>query len=267
VDERALTAEALPGDPAEDLAFALHLADLAARVTLAAFGGRQRVELKPDATPVTAVDVAAERAIRDEITATYPDDGVLGEEHGLEVRAGERVWIVDPIDGTKLFAEGIPLWTTLIGLRAGGRVVAGVADAPALGTRYHASAGRGAFRGEEPLAVSGVSRLADAFVVHSPIDEWVAAGHLDALVRVTSAARATRGLSDAWAHLLVAQGSADALVEHEPCFEWDFAATSVIVEEAGGRITTFDGAPPVAGRGLVVTNGAVHAETLGVLAG
>jgi histidinol-phosphatase len=264
VDERVLTERSAH---AEDLAFALHLADVAASVTRAAFGGRQRVELKADRTPVTAIDVAAERAIRDEVAATYPADGVLGEEGGADVRDGERVWIVDPIDGTKLFAHGVPLWTTLIALRERGRLVVGVADAPALGERYHASLGGGAFRGDDPLAVSDVDGLADSFVVHSPVDEWSASGDLEALLRVLGTARATRGLSDAWGQLLVAQGSVEALVEHEPCFEWDFAATSVIVSEAGGRITTLEGEPATPGRSLLVTNGRVHDEALASLRG
>jgi histidinol-phosphatase len=263
MDERVLTQGSLD----EALAFAHHLADVAARVTREAFGGRLAVRLKADATPVTELDGAAERAIRDEIAATYPGDGVIGEEQGSDAAAAERVWVVDPIDGTKLFADGIPLWTTLIALRERGRVVVGVADAPALGERYHATLGGGAFRGDVPLAISGVDRLADALVLHSPFEDWMPGEELASLGRVASAARATRGLSDAWGQLLVAQGSAEVLIEHEPCFEWDFAATSLIVEEAGGRITTFDGHPPTAGRELLASNGAVHEETLACLIG
>jgi histidinol-phosphatase len=174
------------------------------------------------------------------------------------------VWVVDPIDGTKLFAEGIPLWTTLIALRERGRVVVGVADAPALGERAHASAGGGAWRGERPIRVSDVTALADALVLHSPVEGWLAHG-LPALARLASSARATRGISDGWAQLLVAQGSADAYVELEPCFEWDWAATGLIVAEAGGRVTAFDGGAPSAGRGLVATNGALHEATLGIV--
>jgi histidinol-phosphatase len=258
MDQRDLTA---------DLRFALHLADVASEVTMAWFGHRLPVELKADDTPVTEVDLAVERAIRAVVAAERPGDGVHGEEEGLDAGANGRVWLVDPVDGTKLFAEGIPLWTTLIGLWVDGEVVVGVADAPALGERYHATRGGGAWRDGRRLRVSTVGRLADAFVVHSGLEEWVAAERDDALRRVALCARRTRGLSDAWAQLLVAQGSAEVLLEHEPCFEWDFAATGVIVEEAGGRLSTFDGSPPSPGRGLLVSNRLVHDEALALLAG
>ena len=248
-----------------DLAFAHELADAAAAVTLAWFGERLPVELKADATPVTEVDRRAERAIRQAIAERFPADGVLGEEEGESPGSSGRRWIVDPVDGTKLYAEGIPLWTTLIGLEVDGEIVLGVADAPALGDRYHAARGEGAWRGEKRLGVSDVSSLADSFVAHSAIDEWIAGGHEGRLHAVAARARRTRGLSDAWAHLLVAQGSVEILLEHEPCQRWDWAATEVIVEEAGGRLTTLDGATPAVGRDLLVSNGRVHDEVLGVL--
>jgi histidinol-phosphatase len=258
VDERDLS---------QDLVFALHLADVASAITMRWFGHRLPVELKEDDTPVTEVDRAVERAIREEIASAFPGDGVLGEEEGLHAGTNGRRWLIDPVDGTKLFAEGIPLWTTLIGLREGDRVVVGVADAPALGDRYHATRGGGAWRDERRLRVSEVAELSEAFVVHSGVEEWVAGERDDSLLRVASKARRTRGLSDAWAQLLVAQGSAELLMEHEPCFEWDWGATSVIVEEAGGRLSTFAGGAPNPGQDLLVTNGLVHDETLGVIAG
>jgi histidinol-phosphatase len=257
VDERDLT---------KDLAFALHLADVASEITMSWFGHRLPVELKADDTPVTEVDRAVERAIREEIAAAFPGDGVHGEEEGLDAGTSGRLWLIDPVDGTKLFAEGIPLWTTLIGLREDGAVVVGVADAPALGDRYHATRGGGAWRDDRRLRVSEVGHLSDAFVVHSGVEEWVAGSRDGSLLRVVSRARRTQGLSDAWAQLLVAQGSAELLMEHEACFEWDWAATSVIVEEAGGRLSTFAGQAPTPGQDLLVTNGLVHDEVLGVIA-
>jgi histidinol-phosphatase len=252
---------------ADDLGFALHLADVAAEITMSWFGHRLPVELKADATPVTEVDRAVERALREEIGATFPGDAVLGEEEGLEEGTDGRLWLIDPVDGTRLFAEGIPLWTTLIGLRVDREVTLGVADVPALGDRYHATRGGGAWRGDRRLRASDVDSLAEAFVVHSGLEEWMAGERDGSLLRVASRARNTRGLSDAWAQLLVAQGSAELLMEHEPCFEWDFAATSVIVEEAGGRLSTFAGGPPASGRDLLVTNGLVHDEALAAIAG
>jgi histidinol-phosphatase len=253
-------------DLTADLALAMELADAAAEVTLAWFGDRLPVELKADATPVTEVDRRAERAIRDRLAERAPDDAVLGEEHGHSDGRSGRTWVIDPVDGTKLYAEGIPLWTTLIALSVDGRPVLGVADAPALGARYHAVRGGGAWRDEHRLATSDVGALAEAFVGHSPLEEWMSTGDEPRLYEVARRARRTRGLSDGWAHLLVAQGSMEALVEHEPCFPWDWAATEVIVEEAGGRITTLEGAAPAAGSTLLVTNGQVHDELVSTLA-
>jgi len=253
-------------DLSADLGFAHELADAAAEVTMSWFGHRLPVELKDDATPVTEVDRRAEQAIRAAIAARYPADAVLGEEAGLQEGTNGRRWVIDPVDGTKLYAEGIPLWTTLIALEVDGEPVVGVADAPAIGDRYHATRGGGGWRGERRLRVSSVTALAGSFVAHSAMEEWIAGGRSDALMRVAAGARRTRGLSDAWAHLLVAQGSVEALLEHEPCQMWDWAATGLIVEEAGGRLSTLGGAPPVAGGDLLVSNGVVHREVVDVLA-
>jgi histidinol-phosphatase len=253
-------------DLTSDLGLAMELANAAAVVTLAWFGDRLPVELKADASPVTEVDRAAESAIRDRLAERAPTDAVLGEEHGDRPGTSGRTWVIDPVDGTKLYAEGIPLWTTLIALVVDGRPVLGVADAPALGLRYHAVRGGGAWRDDHRLTTSDVGALADAFVGHSPLEEWLSTGDEGQLHAVAARARRTRGLSDAWAHLLVAQGSMEALVEHEPCFPWDWAATEVIVEEAGGRITTLDGAAPASGGTLLVTNGLVHDEIVSTLA-
>lgn len=244
----------------DDLNFALHLADIAARVTLNGFGVRIPVELKADATPVTEVDAAAERAIREEIAATYPNDGVLGEEGGLREGSNGRVWVIDPIDGTRMYAEGIPLWTTLIGLRCGGELSVAVADAPALRERYHATRGSGSFCGDEPIQVSTVATLADALLLHAPVEEFSRGTGVDALLRLTKAARGSRGIGDAWAHLLIARGAADALVEQGPCFEWDWAATSLIVSEAGGVLSRLEGGAPTAGSHLLVSNGTFDSE-------
>jgi histidinol-phosphatase len=248
-----------------DLALAERLAEAAAGVTLAWFGDRLPVELKADATPVTEVDRQAERAMRAILDAEAPEDGVLGEEEGPREGSNGRRWLLDPVDGTKLYAEGIPLWTTLIALEVDGVPVVGVADAPALGARYRGVRGGGAWRDDHRLSASAVDTLGDALLAHSPIDEWIHAGDADRLLGVAAGARATRGVSDAWAHLLVAQGSVDVLVEHEPCYAWDWSATQVIVEEAGGRLTTLDGDAPSPGSNLLVSNGRVHDEVVAAL--
>jgi histidinol-phosphatase len=249
----------------DDLALAEALADAAAAVTLAWFGDRLPVELKADATPVTEVDRAAEHAMRTLLAQRAPDDGILGEEEGLRAGANGRRWILDPVDGTKLYAEGIPLWTTLIALEVDGAPVVGLADAPALGARYRAIRGAGAWRDDRRLTVSHVDSLDDSLLAHSPIDEWLRADDAERLLGVASRVRATRGVSDAWAHLLVAQGSVEVLLEHEPCYAWDWSATRVIVEEAGGRITTMDGREPSEGSNLMVSNGRVHDQVVAAL--
>lgn len=250
-----------PGHPlAADLTLAIALADAAAEVTRRAFGGRQVVRLKADATPVTEVDAAAEQVIRTLLCEERPDDGFCGEEGGEVAGTSGRTWVVDPIDGTQMFAEGIPLWTTLIGLKAAGRVVLGVADAPVLGERYHAVDGGGAYCNGEAIAVSAVRDMGDALVLHAPLEEFIRKTGLPAISRVSEGSRVTRGIGDGWAHLLVARGAADALVEQGPCYEWDWAATSVIVAEAGGSLTRLEGGEPAPGCHLLVSNGLLDGE-------
>lgn len=255
-------------DLVADLEFATHLADVAAEVTMRAFGGRQQVRLKQDRSPVTDADRAAEQAIRAAVREHRPGDGVLGEEEGLASGDSGRVWVVDPIDGTAMFAEGIPLWTTLIALREpDGSYSVGVADAPAVGERAVATRGGGAWLNGRRLSVSAASALSDAYVMHASVSEFAAIGELDQLLRLTSAARASRTLVDAWGQLLVARGSADVLIEAMACHEWDWAATSVIVEEAGGHVLQSDGSAPTPGCRLLVTNGRLDAEVVAVLRG
>lgn len=251
----------------DDLALALHLADVAAAVTLPAFGRRLDVALKADLTVVTEVDAAAERAVRGALREHRPDDGVLGEEEGLDPGTSGRVWVLDPIDGTRMYAEGIPLWTTLVALRDRTGVIVGVADAPASALRLHASRGGGAREGGRRLAVSPVDRFSDAFVLHASVEEFAALGETASLERVVTRARGSRGMADAWAHLMVARGSAEALLEAAPCYEWDWAATSVIVAEAGGAVTALDSASPYAGCRLLVTNVLIDTELRAVYAG
>ena len=259
------------GEWAADLELALELADAAAAVTVAAFGGRQQVRLKADATPVTEVDAAAEEAIRALLAVRRPEDGIRGEEIGDTPGDSGRVWVIDPIDGTRMFAEGVPLWTTLIGLRlgdVGGQVVVGVADAPALGERYWATQGGGAYCNGNLIEVSKVDRLSESFVLHAAIEEFdrPSGSGIDALHHVVGGARASRGIGDGWAHLLIARGAAEVLVEQGPCFEWDWAATSVIVNEAGGRVSRLEGGGAARdGDHLLGSNGVVDDEVRRVL--
>ena len=249
-----------------DLAFAHELADLAATITLPAFGGRLQVTLKADRTPVTELDPATERALRARTASAFPEDAFLGEEDGRSGH-GDRVWVVDPIDGTKNFADGVPLWSTLVALVVQGQPVLGIIDVPTLGDRYAARLGAGASRNGEPIHVSTTLAMDQALLVHSGLEEWMRDSRLDDLARVAARVRRTRGLTDAWGQALVAQGSADVLVDHDPCGEWDYAAGKIIVEEAGGRMTTLDGGPLREGCDLLVTNGSLHEEAQVLLRG
>ena len=229
-----------------DLGFALSLADDADALTLARFRAADlRVETKADLTPVTDADRAVERAIRERVARERPGDGVLGEEEGDADAAGAASsrarWIVDPIDGTRNFSRGIPVWATLLALERDGELVLGVVSAPALGRRWWAARGAGAFANGEPIGVSEVETLADAAVSCS---------HADDLARLEPVVWHARGLGDFWQHVLVAEGALDAATDSELAL-WDRAALEPIVEEAGGRVGAVNGQ-------FVSSNGRVH---------
>jgi histidinol-phosphatase len=243
-----------------DLDFALALADEADALSLPRFRAVDlHVETKPDLTPVTDADRAVERALRERIARERPGETVLGEEEGDE--GGDVRWIVDPIDGTKNFSRGIPVWATLIALERDGVVVCGVASAPALGHRWWAARGEGAYRDGERLAVSRIARLEEATVSfsRSGLDDPRTIG-------LALAAWHAQPFSDFWAHLLVAEGGVDVAAEHVMNV-WDNAVLQVIVEEAGGRFTDLRGDARIDGGNAVSTNGLLHDEVLARLTG
>lgn len=250
----------------EELGVAAELAELAAGISLGAFGGRQATERKADGTPVTRIDVAIEDAVRAVLAARFPADAVLGEERG---RTGpsdaERLWTVDPIDGTKQYADGVPLWSTLIGLQVVGEPVLGLVDSPAVGDRWVGVRDEAVTHDGDPVRVSDVARLDEAAVGHSGLEEWTAGPDRDRLLRLVDAARRSRGLADAWGQLQVASGAVEVCVEHDPCGVWDWTPCVAIVTAAGGRVTTLAGEDVRPGCDLLVTNGLVHDEALRVL--
>jgi histidinol-phosphatase len=254
-----------------DLAFALQLADLADSLSLPRFRADDlRVETKPDLTPVTDADRTVERALREQIALERPGEGVLGEEEGDDggprnaaggpslrpggggsaVGAPSHVrWVVDPIDGTRNFSRGLPVWATLIALERESMLTAAVVSAPALGRRWWASRGGGAFADGEPIGVSRVAALQDASVSCSLARD---------LARIEPVAWHARGLGDFWQHVLVAEGALDAAVDTKLEL-WDSAAVELVVTEAGGRAgIASDGQ-------FVTTNGFVHDELLALL--
>jgi histidinol-phosphatase len=230
-----------------DLAYALELADAADAGTLPRFRAADlHVETKPDLTPVTDADRATERMLRERIARDRPGEGVFGEEEGDD--GGEVRWIVDPIDGTRNFSRGIPVWATLIALERAGQVVCGVVSAPALGRRWWAALGDGAFANGTPIGVSTVAQLSDASV---------SCTYGRDLIRLEPLVWHARGLADFWQHVLVAEGALEAAVDAELEL-WDYAAIEPIVTEAGGRLGRF-------GDQIISTNGLLHDEVLGAL--
>ena len=256
---------------AADLALALELVDAADELTLRRFQALDlRVESKPDTSPVSDADLAAEALIRERLTAARPDDAVLGEEQG-DIGSGRRRWILDPIDGTKNYIRGAPVWGTLLALEVDGEIVVGVASAPALKRRWWAGKGGGAYAsgpGAEParrLQVSAVSKIEDSFFAFSSLGGWKDADRLDGFLDIACTAWRNRGFGDFWSHCLVAEGAVDASAEPEVSL-WDIAPLKIIVEEAGGRFTDIDGAETCRNGSIVCTNGALHDEIIRRLA-
>ena len=253
-----------------DLALAHELADAADAITLNRFGALDLVvESKPDLTPVSDADRAVEQAIRTRLASSRPGDAVLGEEDG-ETGTGPRRWVVDPVDGTKNFIRGVPVWASLVALQVDGEVVVGVVSAPALGRRWWAARGLGAFAGgslgqARRLQVSAVSSLADASVAYSSLTGWEEQSRLPGLLQLSREVWRTRGYGDFWSHVLVAEGAVDASFEPEVSL-WDLAPLQVVVEEAGGRFTDLAGRARADGGSAVCSNGLLHDEVLDRLA-
>ena len=253
-----------------DLTLALSLADAADEVTMSRFAAADLViEAKPDLTPVTDADRAAEDVIRRLVSEQRPDDGVLGEERGESAGAGGRRWIVDPIDGTKNYVRRMPAWATLIALQVDGRITIGVVSAPALGRRWWAGRGEGAWTrdgaGERRCEVSRVGTLSDAFLSYSSLDGWRNVDREASFLSLTETVWRTRAFGDFWSYMLVAEGIVDISCEPEVSL-WDLAALQPIVEEAGGRFSDLSGVDRADGGSAVCTNGLLHESVLRALA-
>ncbi|HVL82512.1 MAG TPA: inositol monophosphatase family protein [Actinomycetota bacterium] len=243
------------------LDFAQHLAEVADRLSMGYFRRDPAARRKFDGTIVTEADEAVERALRTEISAAFPTHAVLGEEEGGPDTQDAPTWIVDPIDGTINFASGVPIWGTLIAHAVDGEVVAGVVSAPALGERYHAVRGGGAYRNGERIGVSAVDDLAEVYLSYGTWRHFEQFGWGGGFERAIRAVRTSRGLGDFWGHMLVASGAVDVMVEPVVAV-WDLAPLIVIVEESGGRFTDLNGSRTIAGGSALSTNGRVHEEVL-----
>src|SRR5260221_7221138 len=239
----------------DDLRFAHVLADAADDITMRRFRALDlRVESKPDLTPVTDADLATEESLRNVLGRARPRDAVLGEESG-KTGVGKRCWVIDPIDGTKNFVRGVPVWATLIALMVSGDVTVGVVSAPALGRRWWAARDGGAWTGRSltkasACRVSEVASLQDASMSFSSLSGWERQGGLGGFLGLARSVWRTRAYGDFWSHVLVAEGAVDVSAEPEVSL-WDVAALQVIVEEAGGTFTDLTGkATPDGGSGV-----------------
>ena len=260
---------------ADDLALAHMLADTADSITMSRFKALDlEVAAKPDMTPVSDADTAVEEAVRATLSRARPRDAVLGEEFGESVPpagTGNRRWIIDPIDGTKNYIRGVPVWATLIALLDGPEPVGGLVSAPALGRRWWAAKGTGAFTGRHPakatpIRTSTVATLADASLSYSSLSGWEERGLLGGFLDLTRDVWRTRAYGDFFSYVLVAEGAVDVATEPEVSL-WDLAALVPIVTEAGGAFTDLGGFPGPDGGSAVATNGLLHEAVLGYLSG
>lgn len=249
----------------DDIAFALQMADAADAQTLARFGALDlRVETKPDLTPVTDADRSVEELVRGELAAQRPDDVVLGEEFGGTAVFSGRQWVVDPIDGTKNFVRGVPVWATLIALLDDGVPVVGVVSAPALHRRWWAGDVEGSFTSfggqTRRISVSGVDDIASASLTYSDLTTgWD--GLRPRFLELTDEVWRVRGYGDFWSYCLVAEGAVDIAVEPEVRL-WDLAPLDILVREAGGTFTSVAGRPGPHGGSAIATNGKLHDAVL-----
>jgi histidinol-phosphatase len=252
------------------LAFALACCDAADKMALDHFRRDLIIETKPDRSFVTQADTAIETALRGSIGAAYPDHGIVGEEFGTEAGAGSTRWYIDPIDGTHNFMRGVPLFGTLLAVEDDGEIVVGVMSAPALGQRWYARRGGGAWAVgsvgpdagvRRQIGVSRVHAIEDSLILYSSPFDIAASGEVpgfDALVR---SAWRDRGFGDFWGYALVAEGAAEAMIEVGPT-SWDLAAPSIVVEEAGGRMTDVHGVRTIHGGSALASNGILHDEVV-----
>ena len=254
----------------EDLALALQLADAADRLALGRFQAVDlQIDTKPDLTPVTDADRAVETEIRSILGRERPDEPVSGEEFGADVSESQRRWVIDPIDGTKNFVRGVPVWATLIALLDGPTPVVGVVSAPALCRRWWARSGGPAWTsvdgsGIRMIEVSRVSALADASLSYSSLGGWDKLGRGEQFIGLTQQIWRSRAYGDFWSYMLVAEGAVDLAAEPELSL-WDMAALAPIVEAAGGRFTGLEGRRGVLSGHALASNGLLHDAALRIV--
>ncbi|APT93051.1 histidinol phosphatase [Corynebacterium phocae] len=251
----------------EDLGLALELAGMSDQLTMSRFEATDlSVKSKVDMTPVTDADLACEKMLREELAKARPKDTILGEEFGGDATPEGRQWVIDPIDGTKNFVRGVPVWATLIALLEDGEPIVAVISAPAMRRRWFACKNSGAFRlfGGEPrrLRVSQVETIEEASIAMSSLEGWKERGLRKEFLELTDSAWRLRGFGDFWNYCLLAEGAVDVALEPEVSL-WDLAAPYLLVTEAGGQFTSLDGENTPDGGSAVATNGRLQDAVLG----
>jgi histidinol-phosphatase len=245
---------------------AIAAAHQAGQLALRYFDADVAVEWKKDSSPVTVADREAEQHLRSALLGKFPNDGFLGEEFGDHAGSSGFRWVVDPIDGTRNFVCNVPIWATLVGLEYQGDIIAGIVVAPALGNAYHALRGDGAYRDGRRIRVSDVGTLADAQLFYSSVSWFTRANCKERFLDLCSRTQRQRGFGDYWGFVLVAQGSGEIMVDHG-VHAWDVAALIPIVEEAGGRLTDWDGNRSIHRADVIASNGKLHDEARSLLRG
>ncbi len=243
---------------------AVQAARQAGQLALRYYDGSFTVEHKADLSPVTVADREAEQLLRKVLLGAFPTDGFLGEEFGDTPGSSGFRWIIDPIDGTRSFVRGIPLWATLVGLEYRDEPIAGVAEVPALGHTYRALRGDGAYRNERRIHVSNVGELSQALVFYSSLSWFIKAGRREAFLELVRRTDRTRGYGDFYGFVLVAQGSGELMVEHG-VHAWDVAAIQPLIEEAGGRFSNWSGQATIHSPDVIISNGKLHDAALAIL--
>lgn len=243
---------------------ALEATHQAGRFALQHFDQNIAIEWKQDQSPVTLADQGAEQLLRKTLLGKFPEDGFLGEEFGATPGGSGFRWIIDPIDGTRSFVRGIPIWATLVGLEYQGEIIASICYLPALQQTFRALRGDGAYRDDRPIHVSTVNTLAEAHVYYSALSWFTQAGCERQFISLLRQTQRQRGFGDFYGFVMVAQGSGELMVEHG-VHAWDLGGLVAIVEEAGGKITAWDGKPDITRPDVLASNGLLHDAALAIL--
>jgi histidinol-phosphatase len=222
------------------------------------------IEWKQDLSPVTRADREAEQLLRTALLERFPNDGFLGEEFGDQPGSSGYRWIIDPIDGTRSFVRGIPLWATLVGLEYKGEQIAGVVECPALEDCYRALRGDGAYRNNQPIHVSSVDTLEKSHLYYSSLSWFVKAGLHNHFLELVERTERQRGFGDYFGFVLVAQGAGELMIEWGT-HPWDLSALTALITEAGGKVTTWDNTPTIYQPDVIASNGLVHDQARAIL--